>query len=113
MSNIQTEIPLGATVKLQPGFDELYQLAFVGSTGLVKDHRQDMGFDQIWVQWNTDDWQYNGERDGWAFASHFKVIELPDEPVHPKDFEPQDSEAPAIMEDSNNEQMAQFIEGIT
>lgn len=74
------QIPVGAKVQLKPGCDEVYVRAWVGSMGWVKDSKMDDEYGlyaKVWIQWDQEDWHYNGEPDGWTYASHFEVVEPP------------------------------------
>lgn len=67
---------VGAKVRLLPGFDEVYTLAYVGSLGMVKDFQRDeYGYSKVWIEWDQDDWHYNGEVDQWTYPQHFAIVE--------------------------------------
>lgn len=75
--NIGPEI-VGAKVRLLPNFDEVYQLAYVGSLATIKDFMIDeYGYPKVWVEWDQDDWRFNNEPDQWTYPEHFEVIRPP------------------------------------
>lgn len=85
-----SDIEIGAKVELLPGRDEVYRYAVSGSRGIVtKQKIDDYGFPMIYIEWDKDHWRFNGEPDGWTFASHFQVIEDP-EPEEEFDYEFED-----------------------
>lgn len=74
----------GDGVELAPGFDHLYNPnplegrftgVFVGCRAKVKDKRDDsVGFPHIFIEWDKDDWRYEGMEDGWTFENHFRKV---------------------------------------
>lgn len=65
----------GQTVRLKDGCDDVYEWAPVGSQGRVKEVNYDsLGYPMAFVEWDKDHWAYNGEKDGWAFQSHFEPV---------------------------------------
>lgn len=87
------QLPEGTYVELKDGCDEVYVLAWAGSRGTITAHDTDEhGFDRVYIEWDKDHWRYNGELDGWTFASHF-------EPVDPVDTAPKElPKGPDLME---------------
>lgn len=81
----KSKLSVGAKVKLKDGPDALYAKAFVGSEGWIKDIKLDEdGFELAYVVWDKKDWRYNGQDDGWTFASHFDLITLAKEGGTPR-----------------------------
>src|SRR5438552_2393978 len=79
-------IPQHSRVALKNGADSVYVFALAGSEGWVRDHKKDDDeFDLVLVEWDKDHWRYNGQPDGWTFASHFKIIGDPELPVEKDD----------------------------
>ena len=57
---------------------DVYVRAYGGSLGYVKDTRIDeFEFEKIYISWDRKDWRYNGQKDGWTYASHFTLKEMP------------------------------------
>jgi hypothetical protein len=72
------DFEIGARIALKDQFDQLYSRAFLGSEGTILDINEDYdGFLMIYVSWDQEHWRYNGEPDGWTYASHFDVIAPP------------------------------------
>ena len=58
------------------GQDALYEAACAGSEGWVRHQRHDqLGYPEIFVEWDRTHWTYNGEKDGWTMESHFDIVE--------------------------------------
>lgn len=75
-----SELVLDSYVELLPGREDVYARAQQGSRGWVrKSKADDYGYQMVFVEWDQDHWKFNGESDGWTFASHFKVIRTPAE----------------------------------
>lgn len=68
-------ISLGSVIELLPGKDGVYKNAVAGSRGTVRRIKDDEGFQMVFIEWDQDDPLYNGEPNGWTFASHFKVVD--------------------------------------
>jgi hypothetical protein len=77
-------IPVGSKVALKNGPDAIYNRAWVGSEGFVRQTRTDeYGYEEILIEWDKNDWRYNNQANGWAFASHFDVKQPPLEEEEP------------------------------
>jgi hypothetical protein len=77
-----TMIDLHSRVALKDGADSVYAFALAGTEGWVREVKEDEhGFEMVKVEWDKDHWRYNGQPDGWTFASHFKVVGPPEEPA--------------------------------
>lgn len=66
----------GQKVRLRgEGQDNLYDFAYPGSTAWVRhlDHDK-MGYPMIYIDWDKNDWKYNGEENKWALEAHFEPI---------------------------------------
>lgn len=75
-----TDIPVGSKVELLEGFSDIYQSANAGATAYVRNRKRDSyDYAMVYVEWDKDNWRYGGEDDGWAFESHFKLIEDADD----------------------------------
>lgn len=75
-----SEIPLNSRVALRNGADSVYIYALPGTEGWVREYKEDDdGFEMIRVEWDKSHWRYNGQPDGWTFASHFNLIGPPSE----------------------------------
>ncbi len=76
MSN---EFPDGSYVELLPGCEEVYTAAVAGSRGWIRARKDDdYEYGKVYVEWDKEHWRFNGEPDGWTFASHFRLA--PEEP---------------------------------
>ena len=109
----------GTLVELLPGREDLYQYAIVGSRGTILATRTDSyGYEKVLVEWDKDHWRYNGEPDGWTYASHFReikpeaVIDIPAEELMAEEIF--DSPVPSLppIHTDREEDMAQYIESI-
>lgn len=71
----------GTRVRLRDtiDFSSFYNgYACSGNEGWVRKRRQDnMGFTQVYIEWDKDNWSYNGAPDGWTWEDHFDIIEEP------------------------------------
>ena len=66
----------GMKVELVPGAETVYPRALAGMQGIVRGTKDDdFGFPQAFIEWDKNHWRYNGEQDGWTFASHFRPVE--------------------------------------
>lgn len=71
-------INIGDRVSLRGQYEVVYQAAYAGSEGWVRDTKvDDDGFEMVYVEWDKNHWRYAGEIDIWTFASHFRVIPEP------------------------------------
>lgn len=84
MEKIINKIPIGSVVRLKNGPDAVYARACVGSPGEVKDYKVEDGFEMFYIKWDEEDWRYNGQDSGWAFADHFELKLLPHEKPEPE-----------------------------
>lgn len=76
-----TEIPTHSRVALADGAESVYLFALAGSEGWVRDKKtDDDGYELVRIEWDKDHWRFNGQPDGWTFASHFKTIGPPEPP---------------------------------
>jgi hypothetical protein len=76
---------VGSLVKLKGDFAELYNRACVGSRGIVRFAKTDRdGFPMVFIEWDKDDWRYNGQDDNWTFASHFDLVKAPAKEIKPR-----------------------------
>lgn len=83
-----TEIPQHSRVALKNGTESVYTFCLAGSEGWARDSKtDDDGFKLLLIEWDKDHWRYNGQPDGYSFASHFKVIGPPEPPVMEEDEE--------------------------
>jgi hypothetical protein len=76
------------------GEDNLYMFAAAGSEGWVRDQTHDpTGFPMVLIEWDKNDWRYNGEPNRWTFEAHFEPVEddkMADEaPKLPEGMDPQ------------------------
>lgn len=123
-----TEIPIGSRVALRNGVDDVYLYALVGSEGWVREAKvDDDGFELVYVQWDEDHWRFNNQPNGWTFASHFDIKELPKEeiPEEPKEvIEPvsvneMEVDLPAFLaqltapKDGEEDPMDEYMEELT
>lgn len=82
-------INIGDRVSLRGQYEVVYQAAYAGSEGWVRDTKvDDDGFEMVYVEWDKNHWRYAGEIDIWTFASHFRVIPDPEPLPAPKESEP-------------------------
>lgn len=67
----------GMLVELVPGAETVYPRALAGMRGIVRGLKDDdgYGFPQAFIEWDKQHWRYNGEKDGWTYASHFRPVE--------------------------------------
>lgn len=73
--------PKNSYVELRDGCDDVYELAWSGTRGWIRDLDVDEdGFEKVFVEWDKDHWRYDGEPDGWTYASHFKPVSSVDIP---------------------------------
>lgn len=71
------KLKIGQRVELLPGREELYKKALPGMRGTVQGLNTDAdGFEFVYIEWDKDHWRYNGESDGWTYASHFRPAGL-------------------------------------
>lgn len=58
------------------GQDNIYAYAASGSEGWVRklDH-DNVGFPMVFIEWDTDHWAYNGEKNQWTLEDHFEPVE--------------------------------------
>jgi len=104
-------IPLHSRIALNPGAEDLYQLAVAGTEGWVRGHKvDDAGFEMVKVEWDKDHWRYNGQPDGWTFATHFKIIGPPSEPKEPEVEEHQEL---AQMAEFSDEEVEEYIDQLS
>jgi hypothetical protein len=74
----EAQFPIGAKVQLKHEFGDVYVRAWGGSIGWIKDTKTDQyGFDRVFITWDKNDWRWNNAVDGWTYASHFTLLELP------------------------------------
>lgn len=87
MSNTEElDMEIGCLVELREGFEKVYPLSFPGAQAKVADYSIDPeGFERVKVAWDKKHWRYNGERDNWTYASHFRVIAPAPDAVAPKE----------------------------
>lgn len=79
----EVNFPIGSRVALKDGMDAVYLLALPQAEGFVRDHKVDPdGFPLVYVEWDTDHWRFNGQRDGWTFEEHFDLKERPSVSEH-------------------------------
>lgn len=82
---MDTKLEIGMRVELLPGREDVYDLAYPASRGVVRGIREDSyGYAQIYIDWDKDHWRYNGEEDLWTFASHFRPAEGERELIGPE-----------------------------
>lgn len=75
-------------VELKVGCDEVYDLAWAGTRGWITARQTDeYGFDKVYIEWDTEHWRYDGEPDGWTYATHFKPVESVEPPVEEIEIE--------------------------
>lgn len=76
MPRPRNKIKVGSYVKLKEGFDEtdLYRSVEAGATGWVSDCKIDEGFAMVFIEWDEANPKYAGEKDKWAYESHFTVL---------------------------------------
>lgn len=75
------ELPINSRVELIPGMEDVYFNAVAQSKAVVRKRKVDEdGFPMIFVEWDRDDWRYNGERNGWTLESHFRMVDEEAEP---------------------------------
>lgn len=76
MPKPRNKIKIGSYVQLREGFDQtdLYRLVEAGATGWVRESKIDDGFAMVFVEWDENNPNYAGEKDKWAYESHFKVL---------------------------------------
>lgn len=97
-----SDIELHSRVALVDGADNVYAYALSGTEGWVREQKtDDHGFDMVKIEWDKDHWRYNGQPDGWTFASHFKVVgppQMPKEQIEPQE----EAELVSITEDDES-----------
>jgi len=63
-------------VRLKGEPSNLYERAYVGSEGWVRERKMDpVGFPIVKIEWDKSHWTYNGEKDMWTFEEHFESID--------------------------------------
>lgn len=67
------DIHILSKVRLKENLSEVYRYAPERAHGLIKDKRQDDGFELVYISWDREDVPHK-EEDGWTFANHFEVI---------------------------------------
>lgn len=81
MSDRISKIKAGSYVKLKKGFDntDFYRGVVAGATGWVTDSKIDEdGFALVYIEWDELNNNWSGEKDKWAYESHFEVLEDPE-----------------------------------
>lgn len=97
-------LPDGTYVELKAGCDEVYTLAPAGSRGTIRFAETDeYGFDKVYIEWDQEHWRFNGEPDGWTYASHFKPVS----PVEPVEDAKEAPDGPDLMFSSDAEVSAE------
>jgi hypothetical protein len=70
-------LPIDSIVELKGDVADIYARAYPGSKAIVRKGRIDEdGFSLVYVEWDKDDWRYNGQTDGWTYTNHFKYLEM-------------------------------------
>src|ERR1700692_3942160 len=70
-------LPIDSIVELKGDVADIYTRAYPGSKAIVRKGRIDEdGFSLVYVEWDKDDWRYNGQFDGWTYTNHFKYLEM-------------------------------------
>lgn len=111
---MEDKISIGSRVALKDGMDAVYLLALPQAEGFVRDQKVDPdGFPLVYVEWDTDHWRFNGQRDGWTFEEHFDLKER--SPIEPEiqpdpDFLAQLSPEPPKITD---EQAQEFFDELS
>lgn len=80
MKSVETDeyhkYPEGSKVRLKKSRADVYKMAHAGSEGFIRHRGLDVGdFPMIWIEWDKNTWNYNGEQDMWTFEDHFEPIE--------------------------------------
>lgn len=77
MTMAEYRLPINSRVRLRDGIDpQLYKgLSCTGNEGWVRNHRDDLGYPQVLVEWDRDHWSYNGAPNCWTYEEHFDLIE--------------------------------------
>jgi hypothetical protein len=86
MSDIEELVlEIGCIVELKDGFQRIYPLSFPGAQAKIVDYTIDPeGFERVLIEWDRKHYRYNGERNNWTYASHFRVISPAPKLVPPK-----------------------------
>jgi hypothetical protein len=58
------------------GFIPYQGQSTVGCSGWITQRRRDnLGLPQVYIEWDKDDWRYNGTPDCWTYQEHFEAEE--------------------------------------
>lgn len=78
MNKPEQKFPVNARVRLRDGVDPGLYGGFsrVGNEGWIRKRRRDKyGYPQVFIEWNRDNWAYNGTEDCWTWEGHFEAVE--------------------------------------
>jgi hypothetical protein len=111
------EIQLHSRIALKDGLEGYYPRAMPLAEGWARAVKTDEdGFLMVNIEWDKSHWRYNGQRDGWTFADHFKTIGAPAEPeesyaVNDEEL-PQDPEPIGPTDDEIEEYIATLTDAM-
>lgn len=83
----EDQFPIGTRVRLKDGIDPSFYNGFsrVGNLATIRKRRRDRyGYAQVYVEWDSHDWSYNGTENCWTWQSHFIEAEE-NQMTEPKD----------------------------
>lgn len=107
-----TKLPLHSRVALKDGADNVYVYALAGTEGWVRGHKvDDEGFDLVKIEWDKTHWRFNGQPDGWTFASHFYVVGPPSPPEHKEEEKEDDMKLPEMP--ASEDEMDEYMDTLT
>lgn len=66
---------LDTLVELQDQYSNVYPASPTGARGWVRARRElPMTDAEVYIEWDKGHWRYHGEKDGWTFEHHFRVV---------------------------------------
>lgn len=109
----ETKLEKGMIVELKPGTEVVYPRALAGMRGVVRGLKEDdAGFGQAYIEWDKEHWRYNGEQDGWTFATHFRPVEGVEHEILGTEIHEVPPTPPRIPSEEEQERIDQYIAAI-
>lgn len=103
----------GMKVELVPGAETVYPRALAGMQGIVRGTKDDdFGFPQAFIEWDKNHWRYNGEQDGWTFASHFRPVENEEPEIIGAEIHDVPATPPRQPTEEEEQRIAKYIDAI-
>lgn len=117
------QIPVGAKVALREEVAGLYSFASGGSEGVIRSRKlDDDGFPLVYIEWDDAHWRFKGQKNGWTFEQHFKIVEPPNDAVDKldkvedeyteTDFEFESVDRRGGLASGPDERMEEYIEAL-